>query len=94
MKSFGINGRGFPIGLMPFMSPTSSVQNAEFYKLQQKQTTIDWQAYHHYHKRNPEDNIPFSTPFHGSAKRKCGLFPQHHGNRVNCRCNYNFVRLA
>ena len=27
----------------------------------------------------------------GSAKRKCGFFPQHHGNRVNCRCNHNFV---
>ena len=35
-----------------------------------------------------------TTPFHGSAKRKCGFFPQHHGNRVNCRCNHNFVCLA
>jgi len=41
-----------------------------------------------------EDNIPFPTPFHGSAKRKCGFFPQHHGNRVNCRCNHDFVCLA
>ena len=40
------------------------------------------------------DNIPFPTPFHGSAKRKCRFFPQHHGNRVNCRCNHNFVCLA
>jgi len=39
----------------------------------------------------PGDNIPFPTPFHGSAKRKCGFFPQHHGNRVNCRCNHNFA---
>ena len=23
--------------------------------------------------------------------RKFGFFPQHHGNRVNCRCNHNFV---
>ena len=43
---------------------------------------------------DPGDNIPFPTPFHGSAKRKCGFFPQHHGNRVNCRCNHNFVCLA
>jgi len=34
------------------------------------------------------------TPLHGSAKRKCGFFPQHHGNSVNCRCNHNFVCLA
>ena len=40
------------------------------------------------------NNIPFTTPFHGSAKRKCGFFPQHHGHRVNCRCNHNFVCLA
>jgi len=40
------------------------------------------------------DNIPFPTPFHGAAKRKCGFFPQHHGNRVNCRYNHNFVCLA
>jgi len=40
------------------------------------------------------DSIPFPTPFHGSAKRKCRFFPQHHGNRVNCRCNHNFVCLA
>jgi len=32
-----------------------------------------------------EDNIPFTLTFRGSAKRKCGFFPQHHGNRVNCR---------
>ena len=38
--------------------------------------TRDWQAYHHYHRRHPGDNIPFP---------KCGFFPQHHGNRVNCR---------
>ena len=56
--------------------------------------TRDWQAYHHYHRRHPGDNIPFPTPFHGSAKRKCGFFPQHHGNSVNCRCNHNFVCLA
>ena len=36
----------------------------------------------------------FPRPFHGSAKRKCGFFPQHHGNRVNCLCNYNSVYLA
>ena len=24
----------------------------------------------------------FPTPFHGSAKRQCGFFPQHYGNRV------------
>jgi len=35
-----------------------------------------------------------TTLFHGSAKRKCGFFLQHHGNRVNCRCNHNFVCLA
>ena len=40
------------------------------------------------------DNIPFPTPFRGSAKRKCGFFPQRHGNRVNCRCNHNFIYLA
>jgi len=51
--------------------------------------TTDWQACHQYHRRHPGDNIPFPTPFHGSAKRKCGFFPQHHGNRVNCRCNHN-----
>jgi len=51
--------------------------------------TRDWQAYHHYHRRHL-----FPTPFHGSAKRKCGFFPQHHGNRVNCRCSHNFVCLA
>ena len=56
--------------------------------------TRDWHAYHHYHRRHPGDSIPFPTPFHGSAKRKCGFFPQHHGNRVNCRCNHNFVCLA
>jgi len=33
-------------------------------------------------------------PFHGSPKRKCGFFPQHHGHRVNCRCSHNFVCLA
>jgi len=54
----------------------------------------DWQAYHQYHRRHPGDNIPFPTPSHGSAKRKCGFFPQHHGNRVNCRCNHNFICLA
>ena len=43
---------------------------------------------------NNNNNIPFPAPFHGSAKRKCGFFPQHHGNRVNCRCNQNFVCLA
>jgi len=43
---------------------------------------------------NNNNNIPFPAPFHGSAKRKCGFFPQHHGNRVNCRCNHNFVCLA
>ena len=30
-------------------------------------------------------------PFHGHPKRKCSFFPQHHGHRVNCRCNHNFV---
>jgi len=25
------------------------------------------------------DNIPFLTPFHGSAKREYGFVPQHHG---------------
>ena len=54
----------------------------------------NWQAYHHYHRGYPGDNIIFPTPFHGSAKRKCGFFPQHHRNRVNCRCNHNFVCLA
>jgi len=53
--------------------------------------TEDWQAYHHYHRRHPGDNIPFPTLFHGSAKRKCGFFPQHHGHWVNCRCSDNFV---
>jgi len=48
------------------------------------------QAYHHYHRRHPGDNIPFPTPFHGSPKSKCGFFPQHCGHRVNCRCNKNF----
>ena len=43
---------------------------------------------------NNNNNIPFPAAFHGSAKRKCGFFPQHHGNRVNCRCNQNFVCLA
>ena len=52
------------------------------------------QAYHHYHRRHPGDNIPVPTLFNGSAKRKCGFFPQHHGHRVNCRCNHNFVCLA
>ena len=57
--------------------------------------TRDWQAYHHYHGRHPGDNLPVPTPFHGSAKRKCGFFPQHHcANRVNCRCSPNFVCLA
>ena len=56
--------------------------------------TRDWQAYHHYHRRHPGDNIPFPTPFHGSAKRKCGFFPEHFRHRENCRCNYNFVCLA
>ena len=49
---------------------------------------------YHYHRKHLGDNIPFPTRFHGSAKRKCGFFPQHHGNRVNCRCNHNFVCLA
>jgi len=32
---------------------------------------------------------------HGSAKKKCGFFPQHYGHRVNRRCNhFNFVCLA
>ena len=53
--------------------------------------TRDWQAYHHYHGRDPADNIPFPTPFHGSAKRQCGFVPQHRGHRVNCRCSHNFV---
>ena len=39
-------------------------------------------------------NTPFPTPFHGSAKRKCGFFPQQHGHRVNCDCNHSFVCLA
>ena len=39
-------------------------------------------------------NIPFPAPFHGSAKRKCVFFPQHHGNKANCRCNHNFVCLV
>ena len=56
--------------------------------------TRDWQAYHHYHGRHKGDNIPFPTPFHGSAKRKCGFFLQQNGNRVNCRCIHNFVCLA
>jgi len=56
--------------------------------------TRDWQAYHHYHGRHPGDNIPFPTPFHGSANRKCGFFLQHHGHRVNCRWNHDFVSLA
>ena len=46
------------------------------------------------HRKHPGDNITFPMPFHGSAKRKYGFFPQHHGNRVNCRCNHNFVSLA
>jgi len=25
---------------------------------------------------------------HGSAKKKCGFFPQHYGHRVNRRCNH------
>jgi len=41
-----------------------------------------------------EDNIPFPVPFCGSPKRKCGFFSQHHGHRVNCHCNHNFVCLA
>jgi len=56
--------------------------------------TRDWQAYHHYHRRHLGDNLPFPTPFHGSAKRKYVFFPQHHSNRVNCHCNHNFVCLA
>ena len=43
---------------------------------------------------HPGDIIPFPTPVHGYAKRKCGFFTQHHGHRVNCRCNHNFVCLA
>ena len=39
------------------------------------------------------DNIPFPMPFHGCAKRKCGFFPQHHGNRVNCHCCFVLVGL-
>ena len=39
-------------------------------------------------------DIPVPTLFKGSAKRKCGFFSQHHGHRVNCRCNHNFVCLA
>jgi len=38
-----------------------------------------------------EDNIPVPSLFNGSTKRKCGSFPQHHGHKVNCRCNHNFV---
>ena len=49
---------------------------------------------HHYHRRHPGNNIPFTTHCHGSPKRKCGLFPQHHGQRVNCRCNHNFACLS
>jgi len=56
--------------------------------------TRDWQAYHHYHRKHPGDNVPFPTPFYGSAKRKCGLLPQRHGHRVKCRCNHNFICLA
>jgi len=51
--------------------------------------TGDMQVYHHYHRRHPGDNI-FPTLFHGSAKRKCSFYLQHHGHRVNCRCNHNF----
>ena len=40
-----------------------------------------------------DDNNRFPTPFHVSPKTKCGLFPQHHGHRVNCRCNHDFVCL-
>ena len=39
------------------------------------------------------DNIPFPMPFHGCAKRKCGFFPQHNGNRVNCHCCFVLVGL-
>ena len=56
--------------------------------------TRDWQAYHHYHRRHPGDNIPFPTPFHGSAKRKCGFFPQHHGNRRRLRIRWALYRVA
>jgi len=35
------------------------------------------------------------TPFHGSPKRKCGFFPQHHGHTVNHPFDqFNFVCLA
>ena len=33
-------------------------------------------------------------PFHGSAKRKCAFFTQHHGHGAHCHCNHNFVCLA
>jgi len=56
-------------------------------------TQRDWQAYNHYHGRHSGD-ISLPMPFHGSARRKYDIFPQHHGNRVNCRCNHNFVCLA
>jgi len=47
-----------------------------------------------WHEMAIELNIPFPMPFHGSTKRKCGFFPQHHGIRLNRRCNHNFVCLA
>jgi len=50
-------------------------------------------AYFHYHRRHqiPYTDIPFPTPFHGSAKSKCGFLPQHHGQRVNCCCNHTIL---
>jgi len=42
----------------------------------------------------PHMNKNNKKAFPWLCKRKCGFFPQHHGNTVNCRCNHNFVCLA
>ena len=41
-----------------------------------------------------QDTQETTILFQRSPKRKCGFFPQHHGHKVNCRCNHNFACLA
>jgi len=33
-------------------------------------------------------SIPVPTPVRVSPERECGLFPKHHGHRMNSRCNH------
>jgi len=79
-------------GQMLFLTPNQQCHSTECTVEQME--LLYRQAYHHYHRRHPGNNIPFPTPFHGSANRKCGFFLEHRGHRVNCHCSLVFLPVA